>query len=75
MQTAFTLPMQSFRLNENQDAAALAAISFGAFGERFGSGCAVLRTASVSISRSSAFVFGASRVKVLCHWVMYYMWG
>jgi hypothetical protein len=27
MQTAFTLPMQSFRLNENQDAAALAAIS------------------------------------------------
>jgi hypothetical protein len=29
MQTAFTLPMQSFRLNENQDAVALAAISFG----------------------------------------------
>jgi hypothetical protein len=29
MQTAFTLPMQSFGLNENQDAVALAAISLG----------------------------------------------
>jgi hypothetical protein len=35
----------------------------------------VLRTASVSISRSSAFVFGCTRVKVLCHWVMDSMWG
>ena len=39
----------------------LAAISFG-LGERFGAGpgC-VLRTASVSISRSSAFLFSGSR--------------
>jgi hypothetical protein len=29
MQTTFTLPMQSFRLKENQGAVALAAISFG----------------------------------------------
>ncbi|MFY9956468.1 hypothetical protein [Bradyrhizobium sp.] len=46
-----------------------AAKSFLVFGGGFGSGC-VLRTASVSISRSSAFVFGGSRVKVLCHWVI-----
>jgi hypothetical protein len=29
MQTTFALPMRSFRLNENQDTVALAAISFG----------------------------------------------
>jgi hypothetical protein len=34
----------------------------------------VLRTASVSISRSSAFVFGRTR-GVFCHWVMESMWG
>jgi ribosomal protein S17E len=34
--------------------------SFSVFGRRFGSDC-VLRTASVSISRSSAFVFGGAR--------------
>jgi hypothetical protein len=68
MQTAFTLPLQSGRLKENQGAVALATTS--AFGGRFGSPGCVLRTASVSISRSSAFVFGGSRVKVLCHWVI-----
>jgi hypothetical protein len=57
----------------NQPPLALAAI-FLAFDGRFRSGC-VLRTASVRISRSSAFVFGGSRVKVLCHWVMDSMWG
>jgi hypothetical protein len=72
MQTAFTLPMQSFRLKENQGVCCLIR-DFG-FGGRFGSGC-VLRTASESISRSSAFVFGCTRVKVLCHWVMDSMWG
>jgi hypothetical protein len=34
----------------------------------------VLRTASVSISRSSALVFGGSRLGG-CHWVMDSMWG
>ena len=53
--------------------AALAAFSFLDFGGRFGSGC-VLRTASVSISRNSALVFGGSRVG-LCHWVIDAMWG
>jgi hypothetical protein len=52
-----------------------AAKSFLVFGRRFGSSGCVLRTASVSISRSSAFVFGCSRVKVFCHWVIDYMWG
>ena len=47
--------------------------SFLACGRRFGSDC-VLRTASVSISRSSAFVFGGAR-GVFCHWVMDTMWG
>jgi hypothetical protein len=47
--------------------------SFSAFGRRFDSGC-VLRTASVSISRSTAFVFGGSR-GVLCQMVMEDMWG
>ena len=44
---------------------ALAAFSFLDFVGRFGSGC-VLRTASVSISRNSALVFGGSRVG-FCH--------
>jgi hypothetical protein len=47
--------------------------SFLACGRRFGSDC-VLRTASVSISRSSAFVFGGAR-GVFCHWVMDTIWG
>jgi hypothetical protein len=67
MQIAFTLPMQSFDPKEDQGVCCLIR-DFG-FGGRFGSGC-VLRTASASISRSSAFVFGGSRVKVLCHWVI-----
>ena len=41
---------------------------------RFGSGC-VLRTASASISRSSALLFGGSRVKDFCHWVIHSIWG
>ena len=56
--------------------AVLAAILL-ACGRRFGPGpepgC-VLRTASVSIWRSSAFVFGGARVK-LDFWVMITMWG
>jgi hypothetical protein len=43
------------------------------FGGGFGSGFAVFREASASISRSSAFVFGGLRVGFL--WVMYNMWG
>jgi hypothetical protein len=36
----------------------------------------VLRTAAVSIWRSSAFVFGGSRVELdFCPWVMVTMWG
>ena len=46
--------------------------SYLAFGRRFGSDC-VLRTASVSISRSSAFVFNGS-CGVFCHWLMDSMW-
>ena len=49
------------------------------FGRRFGPwsalGC-VLRTASASIWRSSAFVFGGSRVKLdCCQLAMDSMWG
>ena len=44
------------------------------FGGRLGSGCAVLRTASASISYSSALVLGAGRLDG-CHWVMDNMWG
>jgi hypothetical protein len=48
-----------------------------AFGRRFGPwsepGC-VLRTASVSISRSSALVLVGSRVYDFCHWVIDPMW-
>jgi hypothetical protein len=37
----------------------------------------VLRTASASISRSSALVFGGSRVDFhwVVYWVIYRMWG
>jgi hypothetical protein len=52
-----------------QSTGAAPAAIFLAFGTRFGpwsaQGC-VLRTASVSIWRSSAFVFGGSRVKDAC---------
>jgi hypothetical protein len=49
------------------------AASLLALGARFGSGC-VLRTASASISYSSALVFFGSRLGG-CHCVMIYMWG
>ncbi len=49
-----------------------------AFGRRFGPrpelGCCVLRTASVSISRSSALVLVGSRVYDFCHCVIADMW-
>jgi Domain of unknown function DUF29 len=48
--------------------------SLSAFGGRFGSGW-VLRTASVSISRSSALVLVGSRVKDFCHVATENMWG
>ena len=40
----------------------------------FVSAC-VLRTASASISRSSALVFGGSRVKDFCHCAIQFIWG
>jgi hypothetical protein len=69
-----TLPKWFPRLRQSQGYDLIdAAKSFLVFGGCFVSGC-VLRTASLSISRSSAFVFGGSRAG-LCHWVMNYMWG
>src|ERR1039458_2208729 len=47
---------------------------FALLGGRFVSGCAVLRTASVSISRSWALVFGGSRLGG-CHVLINSMWG
>ena len=54
----------------------LAAISLLALGGRLGTGCAVLRTASASISYSSALVFFGSRLKVVfCDSIIESMWG
>ncbi len=54
----------------------VAAISFG-LRRGLGSGCAVLRTASASISYSSAFVFFGSRVDFhgVIYWVINSIWG
>jgi hypothetical protein len=50
-------------------------LAFGRFDPFSALGC-VLRTASVSIERSSAFLFDGSRVKLdFCHWVTVTMWG
>jgi hypothetical protein len=48
------------------------ALALALLGRRLGAGC-VLRTASASISCSSALVFGGSRV--FCHVAMDSMWG
>jgi hypothetical protein len=48
---------------------------FALLGGRFVSGCAVLRTASASISRSWALVFGGSRVNAFVHVAIDNMWG
>jgi len=44
------------------------------FGSGFPPGC-VLRTASANISRSSALVFGGSRLMDACQFAMNGMWG
>jgi len=53
-----------------------AAISFG-LRRGLASGFAVLRTASASISYSSAFVFFGSRVDFheIIYWVIFGIWG
>jgi hypothetical protein len=49
-------------------------LAFGGRFDLFSALACVLRTASVNIWRSSAFVFGGARVK-LDLWVMIIMWG
>jgi hypothetical protein len=58
----------------------LEAATVSAFARRFpfGSGTlpgCVLRTASANISRSSAFVFGGSRLMDVCQLAMQTIWG